>query len=385
MPSRKICIVTGSRADYGLLYWLMKEIQNDSYLELQIIATGMHLSPEFGLTYKEIEKDGFTINEKIEMLLSSDSPVGITKSIGLATIGFADALERQEPDIVVVLGDRYEILAAVQAALVARIPIAHIAGGDITEGAFDDAIRHSITKMSHLHFVTNELAAARVLQMGERPDCIYNVGSPGIDYISHLTLLEREELEEALEFTFKEKNLLITFHPPTLDDEPAALQFRELLAALSFLGPDVGIIFTKPNSDPGGRVIIQMIDDYVTFHSNTKAYASLGQLYYLSTIAQVDAVMGNSSSGLYEAPSFRKPTVNIGNRQKGRLQASSVINCDPDTASITRAIEEAFTKDYSNAINPYGDGNSSIKIKEIIKEREDIGSLIKKRFIDFKK
>lgn len=381
MPKRKVCVVTGSRADYGLLYWLMKEIQNDSALELQIIATGMHLSPEFGLTYKVIEEDGFAINEKVEMLLSSDSPVGITKSIGLATIGFADALDRQNPDIVVILGDRYESLAAAQAALVAKIPVAHIAGGDITEGAFDDAIRHSITKMSHLHFVSNQVAAARVRQLGERADCVYNVGSPGVDYISRLKLLERKELEEVLDFDFKEKNLLITFHPTTLDDEPVPLQIQGLLNALSALGPGVGIIFTKPNSDPGGRMISRMIDDYVAFHSNTKAYISLGQLYYLSVIPQVDAVIGNSSSGLYEVPSFKKPTVNIGDRQKGRLQASSVINCDVDATSISRAIEEAFAKDCSETINPYGDGDSSIKIKEIIKERQDIKKLLKKIFI----
>jgi len=384
MPRRKICVVTGSRADYGLLYWLMKEIQNDSDLELQIIATGMHLSPEFGLTYKVIEKDGFFINEKIEMLLSSDSPVGIAKSIGLATVGFADALDRQKPDALVVLGDRYEILAAAQAALVAKIPTAHIGGGDITEGAFDDAIRHSISKMSHLHFVTNDIAAARVRQLGERPECVYNVGSPGIDYISRLTLLERKELEEALDFDLKERNLLITFHSATLDDQTAVLQFQELLDALNILGPDVGLIFTKPNSDPDGRILIRMIDDYVATHWNAKAYTSLGQLHYLSMIAQVDAVVGNSSSGLYEVPSFKKPTVNIGDRQKGRLQASSVINCEPDAISITRAIEEAFDKDCSDSINPYGNGNSSIKIKEILKNKRKLKMLIKKKFADLK-
>lgn len=382
MPRRKICVVTGSRAEYGLLYWLMKEIQNDSDLELQIIATGMHLSPEFGLTYRIIEEDGFVINEKVEMLLSSDSPVGTAKSIGLATIGFADALDRLKPDILVVLGDRYEMLAAAQAALVARIPIAHIGGGDITEGAFDDAIRHSITKMAHLHFVTNEIAEARVHQLGEPSERIYNFGSPGIDQIKRLMLLDRNELQNALDFKFREKNLLITFHPVTLEFKPSSIQFQALLDALSALGSDVGLIFTKPNSDPEGRIIIQMIDDYVASHSNAKAYTSLGQLYYLSAIAQVDAVIGNSSSGLYEAPSFKKPTVNIGDRQKGRLQASSVINCDPDAASIETAINEAFIRDCSDTVNPYGDGNSSSRIYAVLRGFSSYDHLLKKRFAD---
>jgi GDP/UDP-N,N'-diacetylbacillosamine 2-epimerase (hydrolysing) len=382
MPRRKICVVTGSRAEYGLLYWLMKEIQNDPDLELRIVATGMHLSPEFGLTYKVIEKDGFVINERVEMLLSSDSPVGTAKSMGLATIGFAEALDRQRPDILVVLGDRYEILAAAQAALVARIPVAHIGGGDITEGAFDDAIRHCITKMSHLHFVTNEIAAKRVRQLGERPEYIYNVGSPGIDQIRRLTLLDRNELEQVLEFKFRKKNLLITFHPVTLSSQQAAVQFQELLDAVGTFGSDVGLIFTKPNSDPEGRIIMQMVDNYVVLHKNAKAYTSLGQLYYLSAIGQVDTVIGNSSSGLYEVPSFKKPTVNIGERQKGRLQASSVINCDPDAASIEDAIKEALIKDCSDTINPYGDGNSSSRICAALRDISSFDHLLKKRFAD---
>jgi len=382
MLRRKICVVTGSRADYGLLYWVMKEIQKDPDLELQIIATGMHLSPEFGLTYKVIEKDGFVIDEKVEMILSSDSPIGTAKSIGLGTIGFADALDRQKPDILVVLGDRYEILAAAQAALVARIPIAHIGGGDVTEGAFDDSIRHCITKMSHFHFVTNEIAAERVRQLGERTEYVYNVGSPGLDQIRHLTLLERGELEQALGFSFRRKNLLITFHPSTLSSQPAAIQFQELLDAVSTFGIDVGLIFTKPNSDPEGRIIIQMIDEYVLRHKNAKAYSSLGQRYYLSAVAQVDAVIGNSSSGLYEVPSFKKPTVDIGDRQKGRLRASSVINCDPDAVSIEHAIKEAFFKDCSDAVNPYGDGDSSSKICAVLRDTSSFDHLLKKRFAD---
>lgn len=379
---RKICIVTGSRADYGLLYWLMKEIQADSDLQLQIAATGMHMSPEFGLTYKVIESDGFTIAAKVEMLLSSDTPVGIAKSMGLGVIGFADALDRLRPDILVLLGDRYEILAAAQAAMVARIPIAHIAGGDVTEGAFDEAIRHSITKMAHLHFVTNETSARRIRQLGENPDYIFNVGNPGVDYIKRMKLLDRSELAETLDFKFKEKNLLITFHPVTLETQPAETQFQELLTALDSLGQDVGIIFTKPNSDTDGRAIIRLMDGYVATHPNASVYTSLGQVRYLSAMSQVDAVVGNSSSGLYEAPSFGKPTVNIGDRQKGRLQAASVINCGQEAGAIAAAILHALATDCSGAVNPYGDGNSSVRIKERLKNIVRPSELLKKHFFD---
>ncbi len=379
---RKICVVTGTRSDYGLLYWLMKTIQVDLELQLQLIVTGMHLSPEFGLTYKQIEDDGFISDVQIEMLLSSDTPVGIAKSIGLGVIGFAEAFYRLKPDIVVVLGDRYEILAATQAAMVARIPIAHIGGGDITEGAFDEAIRHSITKMSFLHFVTNSVAARRIMQMGENPDFVYNVGSLGIEQIKKTKLLVREDLESRLKFRFMLKNILITFHPATLDDQSAEAQFSEVLTALEQLGDQVGLLFTKPNSDPGGRVIIQLIDNFVARHSNARAYTSLGSLIWLSAIAQVDAVVGNSSAGLYEVPSFQKPTVNIGSRQSGRLQAPSVINCITEAISIEKAIRQAFTKDCSETVNPYGDGNTAKKIVSILKEVPINSGLLKKKFFE---
>lgn len=380
MHKRKICVVTGTRAEYGLLYWLMKEIQTDEDLELQIIATGAHLSPEFGLTYKVIEADGFEIDEKVEMLLSSDTAVGITKSLGLATIGFADAYDRLKPDIVILLGDRYEMLAAAQAALIIGLPIAHIGGGDTTEGAFDEAIRHSITKMAHIHFVTNELSARRIRQLGENPQYIFNVGSPGIDYIKRVKLLNRRDLEKELEFEFQDKNLLITFHPVTLDRGSSLHQFMELLKALDSLGTDIGIIFTKANADPEGRSINQMIEKYVESHPKAKAYTSLGQVKYFSVIAQVDAVVGNSSSGLYEVPSFGKPTVNIGDRQKGRLQAASIINCQSQASAIKQAIISAFDMDCSNVQNPYGDGTSSIKMLSILKSIPDYKALLKKQF-----
>lgn len=380
MSKLKICVVTGSRAEYGSLTLLMQVIKDDPELELQVIATGMHLSPEFGLTYKEIEADGFLIDAKVEMLLSSDSAVGIAKSIGLGVIGCADAFERLQPDLLVLLGDRFEILAAAQAALVMCIPVAHIAGGDTTEGAFDEAIRHSITKMSHLHFVTNEAAARRVRQLGEDPQRIHLVGNPGLDQIKLLRLLDRDELEKDMGITFRDRNLLVTFHPATLDPHPAETQFRVLLNALASFSPDVGIIFTKPNADTDGRILTSMIDGFIAGHPNARAYTSLGQLRYLSVMAQVDAVVGNSSSGLYEAPSLKKPTVNIGDRQKGRLQAASVLNCPVNAEEIRQTIRLAFTRDCSMTVNPYGDGNSSPRIVAILKQLVDPRRLLQKHF-----
>ncbi|NJD02856.1 MAG: UDP-N-acetylglucosamine 2-epimerase (hydrolyzing) [Ruminiclostridium sp.] len=377
---RRICAVTGTRAEYGLLFTLMKEIDMEHDLQLQVVVTGMHLSPEFGLTYREIEEDGFTIDSKVEMLLSSDTPVGVSKSVGLGIIGFADVFQKLRPDLLILPGDRYEILAAAQAALIAKIPIAHIAGGDTTEGAFDEAVRHSITKMSHLHFTTNGQSLQRVHQMGENPNHIFNVGSPGIDRIVRLPRMDRTQLEKSLKFTFLKKNLLITFHPVTLDIRASDLQFKELLEALHDIGPGIGLIFTKPNADPEGREIMHLQSDFVSQHPNAVEFTSLGQLYYFSLIAQVDAVLGNSSSGIYEAPSFKKPTVNIGDRQKGRLLASSVICCEPRKAEIEKAIREAFIKDCSTAVNPYGDGNSSKKMLHIIKSITDYKALLKKHF-----
>jgi UDP-N-acetylglucosamine 2-epimerase (non-hydrolysing)/GDP/UDP-N,N'-diacetylbacillosamine 2-epimerase (hydrolysing) len=382
MSKRKICIVTGTRAEYGLLYRLMIGVQTDPDLELQIIATGMHLSPEFGLTYKVIEGDGFNIDVKVEMLLSSDTPAGIAKSMGLGVIGFADALERLKPDLLVLLGDRFEILAAAQSALVARIPIAHLCGGDTTEGAFDEAIRHSISKMSHLHFVTNQLSAKRLRQLGENPQHIYNVGSPGIDQIKNLQLLDRAELEKQTGYVFQKNNLLVTFHPATLDTVAPREQFQQLLLALETLGSEVGVVFTYPNADTCGRDLIEMIDDFVAGHSRCRAFASLGQLRYLSLLAEVDVVVGNSSSGLYEAPSLKTPTVNIGDRQKGRLQAASVINCVTEATAITSAIRSAFKLDCSAVINPYGDGEASPQILKLIKSVCLDDNLLKKHFHD---
>lgn len=381
---RKICIITGTRAEYGLLRWVMQGIKDDPDLRLQIIATGMHLSPEFGLTYQEMEQDGFQIDRKIEMLTSSDTSVGIAKSIGLGVIGFADALNELKPDLIVVLGDRFEMFAAVSAALVARIPVVHIHGGESTEGLIDEAIRHSITKMSHLHFVATDEYRQRVVQLGEQPDKVFLVGGLGIDSINRLELLEKDTLEDSIDFKFGPKNLLITFHPVTLETSTAENQLEELLAALGEL-KDTKLIFTLPNADTDGRALIEMIKSYVAHSVNARAYTSLGQLRYLSCIAQVDAVVGNSSSGLLEVPSFKKGTINIGDRQRGRLIANSVINCEPTRESIGAALKQLYSPGFQASLervsNPYGKGGATKTILSTIKA-VSLDGLIKKRFYD---
>jgi len=384
MNTRKICVVTGTRAEYGLLYWLMKEIQKDKSLELQIIATGMHLSPEFGLTYKEIEKD-FFITKKIEMLLSSDTAVGISKSMGLAQISFAEAYEDLKPDLLVVLGDRYEIFSACSAAMIANIPIVHLHGGETTQGAFDESIRHSITKMSHLHFTATDEYRKRVIQLGEQPENVFNVGGMGIENIKRLKLLSLKEFEKSINFKLNKKNILVTFHPVTLENSTAKEQFQALLNAIDTL-KNTNIIFTKANSDTDGRVINTMIDEYVKKNNNKAiGFTSLGQLRYLSALQYVDGVVGNSSSGLIEAPSFKIGTLNIGDRQKGRLQATSVIDCDVSQKAILKAFQKLYSKKFQknliNTLNPYGDGCASKKIISIIKDT-DLDAIIKKSFWD---
>lgn len=383
---KKICVVTGTRAEYGLLYWFLKEIESDKELQLQVIVTGMHLSPEFGLTYKEIEKE-FKINKKIEMLLSSDTSVGISKSMGLAQISFAESYDELKPDIVIVLGDRYEIFSATSAAMIARIPIAHIHGGEKTEGAFDESIRHSITKMSHLHFTATNEYKNRVIQLGEHPSRVFNVGGMGIENIKRFKLLSKDEFEKLIEFKLNIKNILVTFHPVTLENSTAKEQFQQLLDAIDEL-EDTNIIFTKANSDTDGRVINQMIDEYVTKNfQKSVQFTSLGQLRYLSALQYVDAVVGNSSSGLAEAPSFRIGTINIGDRQKGRIKASSVIDCEPNKDSILKSFEKLYSKEFQNSLinvkNPYGDGCASKKIVEILKN-VDLKNILKKSFYDLK-
>lgn len=382
--TRKICVITGTRAEYGLLRWVMQGIKDDPDLTLQIIATGMHLSPEFGLTYREIEQDGFHIDRKVEMLTSSDTPVGIAKSMGLGLIGFADVLHELRPDLILVLGDRFEIFSAVAAALVARIPVAHLHGGEATEGLIDEAIRHSITKMSHLHFVAAEEYRRRVIQLGEQPEHVFMVGGLGIDNIKRLKFYEREELEASLDFNLGQKCLLITFHPVTLETATAADQMAELLAALAELR-DVQLIFTLPNADTDGRALIKMVEQFVAHCPNARAYTSLGQLRYLSCIAHVDGVVGNSSSGLAEVPSFKKGTINIGDRQRGRLQATSVINCEPTRQSIAAALVRLYDAEFQASLsrvrNPYGEGGASEKIITVVKSIA-LDNVLKKYFYD---
>ncbi len=383
---RKICVVTGSRAEYGLLSRLMQLIKEDPELTLQIIATNMHLSPEFGLTYKEIEKDGFRIDKKVEMLLSSDTANATTKSVGLATIGFADAYEDLKPDLLLVLGDRFEILAAATAALFYKIPIAHLHGGEITEGAYDDAIRHAITKMSHLHFTSTEENKNRVIQLGEEPSKVFNVGAIGIDNIKNMQLLSKFDLEKSLKFQIGEKCVLVTFHPVTLESNSAEEQIDNLLEVLLSIN-DLRIIFTLPNSDTDGRVIINKINKFVEYNSNRSiAFTSLGQIRYLSALQFVHALVGNSSSGIIEAPSFGIPTLNIGMRQQGRKKADSVVDCEPTMGDIKEKIQlilsSAFREKCKNIINPYYIENTAIEIFKRI-ENIDCENLTKKKFFNY--
>jgi GDP/UDP-N,N'-diacetylbacillosamine 2-epimerase (hydrolysing) len=380
--SRRACVITGTRADYGLLKSVMEGIKSDSELELLIIATGMHLASDFGNTYKLIEEDGFQIDYKIDMLSSFDTPEAIAKSMGIGLIGFADALKELKPDLIVVLGDRFEIFSAVSAALIARIPVAHIHGGESTEGAFDEALRHSITKMSHLHFVATEQYLQRVVQLGEKPDSVFLVGGLGVDNINRVQLLDKEELEKFLKFKLGFKNLLVTFHPVTLENTTSELQMKELLKALSEL-KDTKLIFTLPNSDTDSRIIIKLIKEFSSNNFNAYFFESLGQLRYLSCIKHMDGVVGNSSSGLLEVPSFKKGTINIGDRQRGRIQAESVINCKPDYNSISSAIEQLYSKNFQSSlrgvVNPYGSGGASEKVVEVIREYP-LHNIIKKTF-----
>lgn len=381
---KKICVVTGSRAEYGLLRWVIEGISQSSKLKLQLVVTGMHLSPEFGMTAVAIEGDGIKIDRKVEMLLSSDTAVGITKSMGLGMISFADTLMELDPDLMLVLGDRFEIFAAAASAMIARIPVAHLHGGETTEGAFDEAIRHSITKMSHLHFVAAEEYRRRVIQLGEQPDNVFNVGGLGIDNINRLTLLSRKEVEASLNFQFAKRNLLITFHPVTLEQNTSAQHMDELLAALTEL-KETGLIFTMPNADTEGRTLSRQIEAFCAQHSQAFAYTSLGQLQYLSCMQHVDGVVGNSSSGLAEAPSFKKGVINVGDRQRGRLKAACVIDCKPDRKSIGTALKQLFSTEFQVTLSaiesPYGNGGASDMIVKLL-EQKLLDNLQKKHFYD---
>ena len=382
--NKNVCVITGTRADYGLLKWLIDGVEKSNILNMQLVVTGMHLSSEYGMTIDEIKNDGFKITKNLEMLLSSDTPAGISKSIGLGIIGFADIFNSLKPDLIVVLGDRYEIFSACIAAMTARIPIAHLHGGETTEGVIDESIRHSITKMSHLHFVATDLYKKRVIQLGEIPNNVFNVGGLGIDNIKNLKLLEKNELEKALDLRFSKKNLLITFHPETLSEMKSGDQFDELLSVLN-KQKNTKIIFTMPNADTESKIIFSKIRNFCDKSPNAQYFISLGQLKYLSCLKYIDAVIGNSSSGLTEVPSFKKGTINIGERQKGRIAAKSVIHCKADKNSITKALQKLYSSEFQESLstikNPYGDGGASKKIIKVL-ESIELKGIIKKKFFN---
>lgn len=369
---KRIGIMTGTRAEYGLLKSLMQEINKDNDLELYLIVSGMHLSPEFGMTYQEIEEDGFEINAKVEMLLSSDSPAGISKSIGLGVIGFADEFQRADLDMLILLGDRYEALSAAISAMVMRIPIAHLHGGELTEGAIDEGIRHSITKMSYLHFTSTEQYRSRVIQLGENPERVFYVGALGVENIKKINLMTKEELEKSIHFEIDENTVVVTYHPVTLENNTVEEQFLNLLKVLD-RNPKIRMIFTKANADTNGRIVNELIDKYAAQNSERAcAFMSLGQKRYLSALKYCRIVIGNSSSGIIEAPSFGKPIINIGDRQKGRICADSVINCGYTQQEIQQAMETALTEEFENKArncrNPYEKENTAANIISVIKD-----------------
>jgi UDP-hydrolysing UDP-N-acetyl-D-glucosamine 2-epimerase len=382
---RKIAVFTGTRAEYGLLYWVIKGLHESAEVELQLYVGGMHLSPEFGYTINQIETDGFPVTERMEFLLSSDSPVGITKSMGLALINSAEVLDRNKPDLIVLLGDRFESMTVAQAAMVACIPVAHIHGGEKTEGLIDEAVRHSITKMSHLHFAATEAYQKRIQQLGEQPERTFNFGAPGIDSIVNLQLLKREELSNALDFSLEKPFFMVTYHPVTLEVDGASDSLVNLLKVLDDY-PNHQLIITYPNADTHGRKLIEILDEYQNLHPERVLLTrSLGQLRYLSAMKYCEAVIGNSSSGLIETPTFNVPTVNIGNRQKGRIAGETVLHCSESLESIRdkicRAVSDDFTKSCSTAVNPYGIGNSSERIVDQV-INYPLEGIVNKKFYD---
>jgi UDP-hydrolysing UDP-N-acetyl-D-glucosamine 2-epimerase len=381
----KICVFTGTRAEYGLLKHLMRRVEQEE-LRLQIVVSGMHLSPEFGLTYREIENDGFRIDEKIEILLSSDTTTGMAKSIGLGLVSYSDVLMRLKPDITVILGDRFEALAFAQAALISRVPIAHIHGGEVTEGAMDESFRHAITKMSLLHFTATNIYRKRVIQMGEHPNRVFTVGALGVDALKNTRYLSKGQLEEELGVQFNKHNLLVTFHPATLEKRDPSKQFSIVLRALDHLD-ETNLFFTYANADAGGRKINELLEDYAQKNRNrVKAFSSLGQQKYLSMMKYMDAVVGNSSSGIIEAPSFNIGTINVGDRQRGRVKAESVIDCGVRVTAIMDAFEKMYSEDFQKrleeVVNPYGIGDASHRIVEILKNYRIDKCIMIKRFYD---
>lgn len=382
---KSITVLTATRAEYGLLSPVIHALKACGSFEVRVVVTGAHLSPEFGLTYKEIEKEGIEIDRKIEILLSSDTPSAISKSMGMAIIGFADYFAERRPDALVVLGDRYETLAVCCAAMNARIPIIHLYGGETTEGAVDEVIRHAITKLSYLHLTSTEEYRKRVIQLGESPDRVFTVGAIGIENAMKKKLLSKRELADSLGLALERPYAVITFHPVTLENNSAMQQCRELLKALD-MHPEMDYIITKANADADGRIINKMLDDYSLTHDNVSVYESLGAVRYLSAVKYSRMAIGNSSSGLVEVPSFKIPTVNIGDRQKGRLKAASVIDCGPKAEEISQSIERAKTIEFreicETVTNPYGDGDTSEKVVNAIEIMMSSEIDLKKKFYD---
>lgn len=386
---RKIGVITGARAEYGLLQPLMHRLAKDPQIQLQIFVSGMHLAPEFGLTYKTIEADEFVITDKIEILLSSDTSIGLAKSISLGITGFAESFQRHRPDIVVILGDRFEAFAAASAALVCKIPIAHIHGGESTEGALDESFRHAITKMSAIHFPTTEFYARRIRYMGENPKMIFYIGAPGIDAIKNTKLLSKKGIESTLEWQLPRVFALCTYHPATIESLSVETQMKNLFHALNTI-PELPVLFTMPNADPGGREIKKLIESYAHRNPNrVKAYTSLGQRNYLSLLKYSSVMIGNSSSGIIEAPYFKLPVVNIGERQAGRIRAANVIDCGYTSQAITHAIKKALSAQFRDTmqhlVNPYGTGDSSRKMAKVLKTIPLTNELLKKHFYDIPK
>lgn len=381
---KKICVITGSRAEYGLLKPLIDKILASKKLRLQLIVTGSHLSKYYGLTYREIQKNGHKINKKIPIITKSDTKYEICHSVSIGVQKFAEVFKKLSPDIVLILGDRYEIFAAASAAMLSQVPIAHIHGGELTEGAMDDSMRHSITKMSHVHFVAHKTYKNRVIQLGEQPNTVHNVGGLGVDNINKIKLLKKSELEDSLNMKFNTKNLLVVFHPVTLELKTSKIQFKNLLLVLKSL-KNTNLFFTFSNADTDNLIINKLIFNFTKKNKNSFFFKSLGQVNFFSMLNNVDGLIGNSSSGLLEMPSFKKATIDIGNRQKGRLKAASVVECEPKKECIKKAIETIYTKDFQkslqNVVNPYGSGGASDKIISIL-EKLNFDNILQKKFYD---
>lgn len=380
--SKKIAVITTTRADYGLLYWLIHGLHQDLDFSLQLMVTGSHLVVRLGYTVSEIEADHFPIAARFEMLLPEDSRVAAAKSVGIGVTHLTEILSALNPDIIVSLGDRFEQLAVGVAAVLLRIPIAHIHGGEITEGSMDEQVRHAMTKMAHLHFVTTERHRRIVIQMGEPPDRVYNFGAPGLEHLQRTKFSDRMALEAMLQFKLTPPTILVTYHPETVQSETSTTTIQPILEAIDQM--KLRAIFTAANADPTGQIINKEIEEFVKSSTRYRMVPSLGYQTYLSLLREIGVVLGNSSSGLIEVPSFRKPTVNVGERQRGRPKAPSVIDCPMETSAIMTALDKALSRDFMEnccrGINPYGEGNFSQNVLSVLRSLPGKDELLRKRF-----